>query len=55
MENPYRDARMSLAVVIEHLPYGCELAQDCVALITKLRDQEAHDLAQVAITPSSVS
>lgn len=26
---PYRSARMALAAVIEHLPYGCELAQDC--------------------------
>jgi demethoxyubiquinone hydroxylase (CLK1/Coq7/Cat5 family) len=39
----FRQARLALATVIEELPYGDPLSQQCAALISQLRDHEyAH-------------
>lgn len=36
----FRQARMALATVIEELPYGDPLSQQCAMLIGQLREQE---------------
>ena len=36
----FRNARMALAVVIEVLPYGCDLAHESQTLIQRLRTHE---------------
>jgi len=49
MDTPFQQARMALATVLEELPYGCSLAQECKTLSDHLREHECHTDAD---TPS---
>ncbi len=40
MDTPFQQARMALATVLEQLPYGCSLAQECKTLSDHLREHE---------------
>ena len=40
IDTPFQQARMALATVLEQLPYGCSLAQECKTLSDHLREHE---------------